>query len=155
MDTATTRTNLLGLTRSELEAFVAGMGEKPFRARQLMKWVYRRGVSDVAAMSDLGKVFRERLTAEAEIRVPEVIHRQLSSDGTRCASRATRPSRWSSSPSRVAARSASRARSAARWTALSARRRSKASTAISMSPRSPARCGWRIASWARNLAVTG
>ena len=83
MDTATTRTNLLGLTRSELEAFVAGMGEKPFRARQLMKWVYRRGVGDVAAMSDLGKVFRERLTEKAEIRVPEVIHRQVSSDGTR------------------------------------------------------------------------
>ena len=83
MDTATTRTNLLGLTRSELEAFVAGMGEKPFRARQLMKWVYRRGVSDVAAMSDLGKAFRERLTTEAEIRVPDVIHRQVSTDGTR------------------------------------------------------------------------
>ena len=83
MDTATTRTNLLGLTRSELEAFVAGMGEKPFRARQLMKWVYRRGVGDVAAMSDLGKVFRERLTEKAEIRVPEVIHRQVSTDGTR------------------------------------------------------------------------
>jgi 23S rRNA (adenine2503-C2)-methyltransferase len=47
MNTATTHTNLLGLTRSELEAFVAGLGEKPFRARQLMKWMYRRGVGDV------------------------------------------------------------------------------------------------------------
>jgi len=83
MDIATSRTNLLGLTRSELEAFVAGMGEKPFRARQLMKWMYRRGVSDLAAMTDLGKALRERLTAAAEIRVPEVIHRQVSSDGTR------------------------------------------------------------------------
>jgi 23S rRNA (adenine2503-C2)-methyltransferase len=83
MDTATTLTNLLGLTRSELEAFVAGLGEKPFRARQLMKWMYRRGVGDVAAMTDLGKGFRERLAAETEIRVPEILHRQVSSDGTR------------------------------------------------------------------------
>jgi len=83
MDTATAPTNLLGLTRSELEAFVAGLGEKPFRARQLMKWMYRRGVGDIAAMTDLGKVFRERLAAEAEIRVPEILHRQVSSDGTR------------------------------------------------------------------------
>ena len=57
MNTATTLTNLLGLTRSELEAFVAGLGEKPFRARQLMKWMYRRGVGDVAA---------HRLVAEAD-----------------------------------------------------------------------------------------
>ena len=83
MNTATTLTNLLGLTRSELEAFVAGLGEKPFRARQLMKWMYRRGVGDVAAMTDLAKGFRERLAAEAEIRVPEILHRQVSSDGTR------------------------------------------------------------------------
>ena len=78
-------TNLLGLTRSELEAFVAGLGEKPFRARQLMKWMYRRGVGDVAAMTDLGKEFREQLAAEAEIRVPEILHRQVSSDGTQMA----------------------------------------------------------------------
>ena len=52
-------TNLLGLTRSELEAFVAGMDEKPFRARQLMKWLYKRGVSDFSQMTDLAKSFRE------------------------------------------------------------------------------------------------
>ena len=63
MDTATARTNLLGLTRDELEAFVTDMGEKPFRARQLMKWIYRRGVADIGAMTDLGKGFRERLSA--------------------------------------------------------------------------------------------
>jgi 23S rRNA (adenine2503-C2)-methyltransferase len=83
MDTATARTNLLGLTRDELEAFVTDMGEKPFRARQLMKWIYRRGVADIGAMTDLGKGFRERLSAVAEIRVPEVMHRQVSGDGTR------------------------------------------------------------------------
>jgi 23S rRNA (adenine2503-C2)-methyltransferase len=77
------RTNLLGLTRAELEAFVVGLGEKPFRARQLLKWIYRRAVDDVAAMTDLGKGFRERLLAVAEIRVPDIAHAQVSADGTR------------------------------------------------------------------------
>ncbi len=80
---AAPKTNLLGLTRSELEAFVAGMGEKPFRARQLMKWMYRRAVGDIEAMTDLGKDFRQRLAAVAEIRTPEVIVSQRSADGTR------------------------------------------------------------------------
>jgi 23S rRNA (adenine2503-C2)-methyltransferase len=83
MDTASARTNLLGLTRSGLETFVAELGEKPFRARQLMKWIYRRGAGDFASMTDLGREFRARLADVAEIRVPEIIHRQASSDGTR------------------------------------------------------------------------
>ncbi len=62
---------------------MAGLGEKPFRARQLMKWIYRRGVGDLDAMTDLGKAFRSRLAEQAEIRVPEIMHRQVSSDGTR------------------------------------------------------------------------
>jgi 23S rRNA (adenine2503-C2)-methyltransferase len=80
---AAPKTNLLGLTRSGLEAFVVGMGEKPFRARQLMKWMYRRAVGDIDAMTDLGKDFRQRLAALAEIRTPEVIVAQRSADGTR------------------------------------------------------------------------
>jgi len=59
------------------------MGEKPFRARQLMKWMYRRAVGDIEAMTDLGKDFRQRLAAIAEIRTPEVIVAQRSADGTR------------------------------------------------------------------------
>jgi 23S rRNA (adenine2503-C2)-methyltransferase len=59
------------------------MGEKPFRARQLMKWMYRRAVGDIDAMTDLGKDFRQRLAAVAEIRAPEVIVAQRSADGTR------------------------------------------------------------------------
>jgi 23S rRNA (adenine2503-C2)-methyltransferase len=80
---ATPKTNLLGLTRAGMEAFVLGMGEKPFRARQLMKWIYRRAVGDFESMTDLGKDFRQRLAAVAEIRVPEVIVAQSSGDGTR------------------------------------------------------------------------
>ena len=83
MEPATTRTNLLGLTRPALEEFVVGLGEKPFRARQLMKWIYRRGAGDIDAMTDLGKDFRRQLADHAEIRVPEVLLSQASADGTR------------------------------------------------------------------------
>jgi 23S rRNA (adenine2503-C2)-methyltransferase len=79
----TPRTNLLGLTRSGLEAFVVAMGEKPFRARQLFKWIYRRAEGDIGAMTDLGKDFRRRLAEIAEIRTPEILGTQVSADGTR------------------------------------------------------------------------
>ena len=83
MSAPAAKTNLLGLTRAGMEAFVDGMGEKPFRARQLMKWIYRRAVGDFDGMTDLGKDFRRRLAEIAEIRVPEVILSQASADGTR------------------------------------------------------------------------
>jgi 23S rRNA (adenine2503-C2)-methyltransferase len=82
-DATNTRTNLLGLTRSGLEEFVVAMDEKPFRARQLFKWIYRRAAGDFDAMTDLGKAFRSRLAEIADIRAPEVITEQVSSDGTR------------------------------------------------------------------------
>jgi 23S rRNA (adenine2503-C2)-methyltransferase len=77
------RTNLLGLTRSGLEAFVVAMGEKPFRARQLFKWIYKRAAGDFEAMTDLGKDFRRRLAEVAEIHAPEILVSQVSADGTR------------------------------------------------------------------------
>ena len=69
MNASAPRTNLLGLTRSGLEAFVTSMGEKPFRARQLMKWLYKRHVADFDQMTDLARSFRERLREVAEVRV--------------------------------------------------------------------------------------
>jgi 23S rRNA (adenine2503-C2)-methyltransferase len=66
-----------------MDAFVQGMGEKPFRARQLMKWLYKRGVGDFDLMSDLAKSFRERLKEVAEVRVPAITLTQVSADGTR------------------------------------------------------------------------
>jgi 23S rRNA (adenine2503-C2)-methyltransferase len=77
------RLNLLGLPRAELEAFVAGLGAKPFRARQLMKWIYRRGAAEFAAMTDLAQDFRARLGDVAQIAVPEIVTEQVSDDGTR------------------------------------------------------------------------
>ncbi len=76
------RVNLLGLARPELEAFIADLGEKPFRVRQLLAWIYKRGVADIAAMTDLSKGFRERLLERAEIRLPEIVSRHDSADGT-------------------------------------------------------------------------
>jgi 23S rRNA (adenine2503-C2)-methyltransferase len=76
-------TNLIGMPRGALEAWFAQVGEKPFRARQLMNWVYRRGVGDFDAMTDLGRNLRATLAARAAIRVPDVLSAQQSADGTR------------------------------------------------------------------------
>jgi 23S rRNA (adenine2503-C2)-methyltransferase len=76
--------NLLGLPRAELELFVAErLGAKPFRARQLMKWIYRRGAADFSTMSDLAQDFRAQLAEVAEIAVPQIVTEQKSNDGTR------------------------------------------------------------------------
>jgi 23S rRNA (adenine2503-C2)-methyltransferase len=79
----TERTNLLGLPRPALEAFVAQLGGKPFRARQLMNWMYKRGVGSFAAMTDLAKDFRARLAEQAEVRAPDILSVRHSGDGTR------------------------------------------------------------------------
>ncbi|TVS13243.1 MAG: 23S rRNA (adenine(2503)-C(2))-methyltransferase RlmN [Wenzhouxiangella sp.] len=76
------KSNLLGLDRAGLEAFFSALGEKPYRARQLLQWIHQRGVSDFARMTDLSGKLRERLQTVAEIRPPRVIREQISSDGT-------------------------------------------------------------------------
>jgi len=72
----------LGLPRPELEQLFAGLGEKPFRARQLMRWMYGRGVLDPAGMTDLSAVLRETLAARADFRLPAIDTVQESADGT-------------------------------------------------------------------------
>jgi 23S rRNA (adenine2503-C2)-methyltransferase len=76
------RINLLGLTGAELEAFCVELGHKPFRARQLLNWIYKRGAGDIDAMTDLARDFRALLGTRAEIRTPEIVTKQQSSDGT-------------------------------------------------------------------------
>jgi len=76
------RVNLLGLTRPELEAWCVERGGKPFRARQLMHWMYKRGATQFDEMTDLAKAFRAQLASEAEIRLPEIVTRQDAADGT-------------------------------------------------------------------------
>jgi len=79
----TPMTNLLGLPKADLEAFVGSMGSKPFRARQLMNWMYKRGEGDIAAMTDLAKDFRAELVTRAQVSVPEIVKTQIATDGTR------------------------------------------------------------------------
>ncbi len=77
------KVNLLGLSPDKLREFVCGLDEKPFRATQLLKWMHHRGVADFAAMTDISKSLRERLSEVAEIRAPEVVEELQSKDGTR------------------------------------------------------------------------
>jgi 23S rRNA (adenine2503-C2)-methyltransferase len=79
----TERTNLLGLDLPGLEAFFVELGEKPFRARQLLQWIHQYRVTDFAEMTNLSKSLREKLQNLAEIRLPEVMHEHISRDGTR------------------------------------------------------------------------
>jgi len=76
------RINLLGLTRGELETFCAELGSKPFRARQLMNWLYKRGCDQFEDMSDLARDFRALLSERAGIGVPQILTKQQASDGT-------------------------------------------------------------------------
>ena len=75
--------NLLGLGRQELTAYCATLGEKPFRAKQLLHWIHQSGVADFSAMTDISKVLRERLTLEASITSPAVVRDTVAGDGTR------------------------------------------------------------------------
>jgi 23S rRNA (adenine2503-C2)-methyltransferase len=77
------KTNLLNLDRQGLETFFTDLGEKPFRARQVMQWIHQHGVLDFAGMTNLGKTLRDKLAGVAEIRLPEITHEQVSDDGTR------------------------------------------------------------------------
>jgi 23S rRNA (adenine2503-C2)-methyltransferase len=75
--------NLLDLDADALTAYCGELGEKPFRARQLQRWIHQFGASRFDAMSDLAKSLREKLATRAEIRAPAVITDNLSADGTR------------------------------------------------------------------------
>lgn len=76
------RINLLGLDRAGLERFFADLGEKPFRARQLLQWIHQRGITDFAGMTDLSVSLRARLAEIATVRPPAIISEKRSADGT-------------------------------------------------------------------------
>jgi 23S rRNA (adenine2503-C2)-methyltransferase len=81
--TAAARFNLVGMGRTELADEMAGFGAEKFRARQLWHWIYHRGATDFAVMTNLAKPFRERLAERYELRRPEISTAQKSVDGTR------------------------------------------------------------------------
>ena len=77
------KVNLLGMTRAQLESFFTEIGEKKFRAQQVMKWIHHQGVHDFQDMTNLGKALRDRLSQTAEITPPIIDSQQDSADGTR------------------------------------------------------------------------
>jgi 23S rRNA (adenine2503-C2)-methyltransferase len=83
MNEVAQKQNLLDLDRDGLERFFADtLGEKRYRAHQVMKWIHHRHVTDFNDMTDLGKALRGKLDAHAEVRVPEVQFDKPSEDGT-------------------------------------------------------------------------
>jgi 23S rRNA (adenine2503-C2)-methyltransferase len=77
------RINLLNFDPEGLCDYIASLQEKPFRAKQLMRWVHQRGEADIAQMSDLAKTFRATLAEKACVSALPVISDQQASDGTR------------------------------------------------------------------------
>jgi 23S rRNA (adenine2503-C2)-methyltransferase len=77
------RTNLLDLDAAALAAFFDGLDEKPFRARQVLRWVHQRREDDFTRMSDLAKSLRGKLAASACVAAPRVVGDSTSADGTR------------------------------------------------------------------------
>lgn len=80
---STDRVNLLGMTQSQLEQFFISLGEKKFRAQQVLKWIHHAGVTDIEQMTNLGKALRDRLLELAEVRPPQIVSQHDSEDGTR------------------------------------------------------------------------
>ena len=76
-------TNLLDLSLTQLAAFLAELGEKPFRAKQVSRWLHQRFVPDIDSMTDLSRALRTRLAEAADIRGPTVVSDVTAADGTR------------------------------------------------------------------------
>ena len=75
--------NLLDFDAKNLTGFCGEIGERPFRAKQLLRWIHQSGEADFDGMSNLAKVLREKLSATAVVKPPEVISEHISTDGTR------------------------------------------------------------------------
>ncbi len=80
--TQTTPINLLGLDRKAMETFCVSLGEKAYRATQILKWIHFQGAHDIHAISNISKTLRQQLSDIAEIRAPEVAYENTCADGT-------------------------------------------------------------------------
>jgi len=76
------KANLLDYSESDLELFFTDLGEKTFRAQQILQWIYQFGVNDFSLMTNISKTLKIKLTEIAEIRIPEIVSEQKSNDGT-------------------------------------------------------------------------
>lgn len=75
--------NLLNFNQKQLSDYFVSISEKPFRAKQLMRWMHHFGVTDINQMTDIAKVLREKLSADTEMKLPDVQLEKISDDGTR------------------------------------------------------------------------
>ena len=82
-NSAQSLTNLMGLDRSAMTDYFVSLGEKPFRAKQVMQWIHQWGVHDFNEMTNVGKALRTKLSDICEISTPKIISDKLSTDGTR------------------------------------------------------------------------
>jgi 23S rRNA (adenine2503-C2)-methyltransferase len=78
-----TKTNLLGLDMKALSQFLVELGEKPFRAQQILKWIHAESLDNFGEMTNLSKSLRQQLEEKCEIKCPELLTEQLAKDGTR------------------------------------------------------------------------
>ena len=78
----TSKTNLLGLDKKGLQDFFVNVGEKPYRAEQVLKWIHFNGVQDFQAMTNISKDLRQKLAEMADITVPQIIYEKAATDGT-------------------------------------------------------------------------
>ncbi|MEA3406162.1 MAG: 23S rRNA (adenine(2503)-C(2))-methyltransferase RlmN [Pseudomonadota bacterium] len=76
------KVDLLGMDRLAMESYFSEIGEKPFRASQVMKWIHQHGVSEFDEMTNLSKALREKLKKVAQVRTPKIVAEQFSEDGT-------------------------------------------------------------------------
>lgn len=83
MSSSSEKINLLGMPLTKLEAFFDSIGEKKFRAVQVMKWIHQGGVESFDEMTNISKALRAKLNDVAEIKTPEVVFQSESADGTR------------------------------------------------------------------------
>ena len=80
--TPITKTNLLGLDKKAMADFFVSLGEKPYRAQQVLKWIHFEGMREIDAMTNLSKSLRATLNEIAEIRPPEIAYESTAQDGT-------------------------------------------------------------------------
>jgi len=81
--TPAVKTNLIGMDRNAMEAYFRSIGDKPFRATQVLQWIHQRGVVDFNEMTNLSKTLRSYLAEHCEIRPPQIVLAQQASDGVR------------------------------------------------------------------------
>ena len=82
MSNVTDKVNLLNFDHQSMREYFDSIGEKPFRADQIMKWIYHFGYSDFEQMTNINKKLREKLQRNCIISAPEISKKQISEDGT-------------------------------------------------------------------------